>query len=186
MEVFMNILRKPIFLGSLLAFTLALASCSSSNSKITSNQTVTKPEYLFVIHSNGGKIIQQSDGMHLALYNPTLTYFTDRPYRQAGHMKRQAFLNLWQQNLQNGFTKDHPNAALAGLNYQVNTQKDADQAIEINKVLVLDTVTWDQKNRMLNFKTKPLYQQNQLVEGKIDDIVLFVDDDEIFASAEGL
>ena len=43
---------------------------------------------------------------------PLVVYFTDRPYRQAGHMSLQDFMSLWQGDAED-LGNDPPNAELA-------------------------------------------------------------------------
>ena len=68
------------------------------------------PNYLFVQTAKSGSF----DGKTLTLegVSPATVYFSDRPYRTAGHMKMHQFLGTWNKG-KNSFSEDSPNATLS-------------------------------------------------------------------------
>ncbi len=66
-------------------------------------------QYLFAMSAGSGSF---ADGRLSLEGVPLVVYFSDRPYRQAGHMSVPDFLALWEANADD-LAKDPPNAALA-------------------------------------------------------------------------
>jgi hypothetical protein len=164
---------KEMFLCCTLGFLLTtLAGCSSVSHTCTP-QTSAKPQYLFIVHAQNGQLQRVHKTYVISLDQPVITYFSDRPYRKTGHLNRQQFLNLWKAKFNDNFASDHPNAALAGLNYHPDHPKDADQAVETTSLMVLNQAQWDSKIQRLTIIIVPL--NDKLTLGKLDDVVLFVD-----------
>lgn len=71
-----------------------------------------RPSYLFVQTAKSGNF----DGIQVTLHDvsPTL-YFSDRPYRVAGHIATSQFVTNWKQGPGN-FEADPPNATLSVFN----------------------------------------------------------------------
>ena len=68
-----------------------------------------KPEYLFVQSAKSGSF----DGDKLTLRGiPLVIYFSDRPYRIAGHVSLKEFLGKWDKG-SDSFRADPPNATLS-------------------------------------------------------------------------
>ena len=68
-----------------------------------------KAQYMFVQNADNVSV----DGNKLILkgVDPATIYFTDRPIRQAGHVKTKDFMGMWNEG-QDSFAKDPPNASL--------------------------------------------------------------------------
>ena len=83
-----------------------------------------KPEYLFVLSAKSGSF----DGEKLTLTGvPSVLYFSDRPYRVAGHTTLEKFVEAWSKG-SDSFKADPPNATLS-----MATQKgDKNIVIEIS------------------------------------------------------
>ena len=70
-----------------------------------------KADLLFVHNANH---ITTADGkLILKGVSPTILFFTDRPERIAGHMTNERYLNLWQEDGQDSFLADPPNATVS-------------------------------------------------------------------------
>jgi len=68
-----------------------------------------KPQYLFVQSAKSGSF----DGEKLTLRGiPLVVYFSDRPYRIAGHVSLKEFLGKWDKG-SDSFRADPPNATLS-------------------------------------------------------------------------
>ena len=82
------------------------------------------PEYLFVISSGSGSF----EGDTLTLTGvPLVVYFSDRPYRVAGHMSLEKFAEMWSEG-PNSLKADPPNATLSILDESGNK----DSVVEIS------------------------------------------------------
>jgi hypothetical protein len=71
--------------------------------------TAPKAQYMFVQNAEGVKF--EGNKLVLKGVNPATIYFTDRPIRQAGHVKTKDFMGMWSEG-QDSFAKDPPNASL--------------------------------------------------------------------------
>ncbi|MCP4229151.1 MAG: hypothetical protein GY771_03260 [bacterium] len=81
------------------------------------------PQFLFVLSAESGSY----DGETLKLTGvPSVVYFSDRPYRIAGHISLGEFVKLWGEGADD-FTADPPNATLS----IYNESGDIDVVIEI-------------------------------------------------------
>ena len=67
------------------------------------------PEYLFAMSAMSGSF--ENDRLSLSGI-PLVVYFSDRPYRLAGHTSLQNFGSLWNEGA-DAFSKDPPNAQLS-------------------------------------------------------------------------
>lgn len=86
----------------------------------TAQKTNATPSYLFVFEGQNAELRQVgSKGGKFELTVPIrrnnhlVTWFTDRPVRDAGHISLESFVALWQQEVGDGFKADPPNVALA-------------------------------------------------------------------------
>ena len=74
------------------------------------------PSYLFVLSGESGSF----EGDTLTLNDvPLVVYFSDRPYRVAGHMSLEKFVELWGKG-SDSFKADPPNATLSIFGEQGN------------------------------------------------------------------
>lgn len=86
-----------------LLLLISLANCSHFK---------TNPELLFAQSGKtaiyDGKVLKINDAAKHTIY------FSDRPYRLAGHIKNSDLLKIWSDSKQkNSFKKDNPNAAIS-------------------------------------------------------------------------
>ena len=100
-------LRRWAALCILLVAAGALPACSSS-------QAAVQPLYLFSIASEGGHVaFDESTGTEREVMvlpiEQVVTWFTDRPVREAGNMTMSEFIEDWGSN---GFAADPPDASL--------------------------------------------------------------------------
>jgi len=88
---------------ALLALTLGLAPACSDEPSAT-------PAYLFILDAPNGEIIEGTTGFELVLpADQGVTWFTDRPFRQAGNLTLADLAAAWEAD---GYTAEPPQAAL--------------------------------------------------------------------------
>ncbi|MCP4231908.1 MAG: hypothetical protein GY771_17405, partial [bacterium] len=94
-----------------------------------------KPEFLFVFSAKSGTF----DGDTVTLKDvPLVIYFSDRPYRIAGHISLGEFVELWGEGTVS-FEMDPPNATLSILKEDGNI----DIVVELtNPKLMVDTLMY--------------------------------------------
>ncbi len=97
-----------ISLVLMLAFTTAVAQDVINNKD--------KPEYLYVLSAKSGSF---DDGTLTLNDVPMVIYFSDRPYRIAGHISLKKFVDLWREG-SDSFKADPPNATLSIFDEQGN------------------------------------------------------------------
>ncbi len=121
---------------TLLVICLVLVAAATS---VTASHVINEsenPQFLFVMSAVSGSY----DGETLTLTGiPSVVYFSDRPYRIAGHMSIQEFVELWEEGA-NYYEVDPPNATLSIL--------EEDGAIDVvleltNQLLIENGVTFD-------------------------------------------
>ena len=96
-------------------FVLLLAVTTIVGQDVINNKD--KPEYLYVLSAKSGSF---DDGT-LTLNNvPMVIYFSDRPYRIAGHISLKKFVENWNKG-SDSFMADPPNATLSILGVDRNT-----------------------------------------------------------------
>jgi hypothetical protein len=76
-------------------------------------------EYFFVVDSSKAEIVEDSTSsqkftlrMHIR-EGHRATWFTDRPYRDAGQMTMSQLVSMWQANEKNSFKADPPNVSIS-------------------------------------------------------------------------
>jgi hypothetical protein len=88
------------------------------------------PQFLFVMSATAGSY----EGQTLTITGvPSVTYFSDRPYRIAGHITLEKFVELWGEG-SDSFKTDPPNATLSILGKNGNT----DVIIELTNPLLIE------------------------------------------------
>ncbi|MCP4229148.1 MAG: hypothetical protein GY771_03245 [bacterium] len=94
------------------------------------------PQYLFTLSAESGSY----EGETLTLTGvPSVVYFSDRPYRIAGHRSVEEFVELWGEG-SGSFKADPPNATLSILGEDGNT----DIVVELtNPLLIENGVTFE-------------------------------------------
>ncbi len=90
-----------------ICLVLVMAATSvSANPVINESEN---PQFLFVMSAVSGSY----DGETLTLTGvPSVVYFSDRPYRIAGHMSIQEFVEMWEEGT-DSYEVDPPNATLS-------------------------------------------------------------------------
>lgn len=156
--------------------TLTLLSISGCTTVSNSYQSTApgKPEYLFVLHADNGRIVEKQDkAMYLVLHEPIIYAFTDRPYHKSQHINTKQFAALWQKKMNDNFLIDNPNAALAGVDYVEKNKSSAAQ--ELSQLVVLKNMSYDSKSGDVSFKVSALNPGQTLVSSQFNHAVLFVD-----------
>lgn len=99
----------------IVTFLLVLAFCPGTLLQAASPHILDssqRPAYLFVQSAKSGSF----DGIQVTLNDVSATiYFSDRPYRVAGHLNTEQFVQNWKQGPGN-FEADPPNATLSVFN----------------------------------------------------------------------
>ena len=99
--------------GKFASAIIFIAMLFGVSSTVTNAQHVIDesrtPEYLFTMSVLSGSF--ENDRLSLSGI-PLVVYFSDRPYRLAGHISLQDFASLWNEG-DDSFSKDPPNAELA-------------------------------------------------------------------------
>ena len=150
-----------------------LSACSMLNPPLQCN--LSQKQYLFIVHSERASLVRHADGkMHLIMGNPIIYAFTDRPYRQTQHVRTTQFLDLWQKKLNDNFATDHPNAALAGIDYLEKGDPHPTYQ-EINQLVILDAATEDPHSKTLAFKLQDLGSTPVLKPSQFHHAELFID-----------
>ena len=94
---------------TILAICLVLVAAATS---VTASHVINEsenPQFLFVMSAVSGSF----DGETLTLTGiPSVVYFSDRPYRIAGHMSLDEFVEMWEEGIDN-YAVDPPNATLS-------------------------------------------------------------------------
>lgn len=98
---------KTLSTAMALWLTVGVASTHAEPRTVIDDSKVR--QYLVTMSATSGSF----DNATLTLNDvPLVVYFTDRPYRQAGHMSRQDFVNFWRSQSE-VYKNDPPNAALS-------------------------------------------------------------------------
>lgn len=119
---------------------ISLSLIISSVAQIHTLNDAEKPEYLFVLSGNSGKV--QGDTLVLNGV-PNVVYFSGRPSRVAGHRTLSDFVSLWNKS-SNSFKADPPNATLSIM--------DSESAENV----VLELMTVEAKDNSVSFKVRVL------------------------------
>jgi hypothetical protein len=122
-------------------------------SPLTIAQAATEPDYLFVENAAGGTITGPDD-QHLTLkltkVRDYVTFFTNRPTREAEAVQNADFFKLWPQM----FLGDPPNAVLSfGL---------PGQAMPLNIILTLTNPQYDAKKHTVTYDAMRIRQDEDI------------------------
>lgn len=104
--------------------------------------------------------------------DPLITYFSDRPIRNAGEMPLVKFMKLWYQNDKNSFAENPPNAVLHVKKTRFFSENEVyDYALE------LSNARYNEKNKILTFTAKVLPGNVDKIPdyGVFDHVSLFID-----------
>ncbi len=96
-------------LAAATAVTVIGAGCQRDSSEYASAE---EPEFLFVQTSDGLTSDPAANTFRLVNVGQQTLYFTDRPYRIAGHIKMADYLEEWTTG-KDSFDEDPPNATLS-------------------------------------------------------------------------
>ncbi len=102
-----------------LSLAAALLFTAGALSPALAEDTETPPAYLFVLEGRNavlkpmGKPGTFELTVPLRKPNQLVTWFTDRPNRDAGHMSVKTLASLWRQHGDDSFKSDPPNVALS-------------------------------------------------------------------------
>jgi len=126
-------------------------------------------EVLFVQTSKSGSltIINSADNSYkldLKSFNPSVSYFSDRPYRDTGSMDVKDFITLWNQDRTGSFKNDPPNTVFIYNN-------DLGQHIA---VIEISNPVYNSITKVMTYIVTPL-EENQLEVGEFDNAVLVID-----------
>ena len=129
------ITHKGEIIRTTLVIYLVLVMAATS---VSANPVINEsenPQFLFVMSAVSGSF----DGETLTLTDvPAVIYFSDRPYRIAGHMSIQELVDIWGEGA-NSYEIDAPNASLSILGEDGNWNA----VVEIsNPILMNNTITF--------------------------------------------
>ncbi len=89
---------------------IILVACDPNNVEEVAEVDVEEVQYLFVQSAKG--LETTGDTITLKGVSPNTIYFSDRPYRIAGHMLTEVFVDQWSEG-EDSFSIDNPNATLS-------------------------------------------------------------------------
>ena len=98
----MSVLSRPFKSLALLLFSLSTAATAEQDSI----------QLLFVQTASGVEIDETEKTVRLLDVDPQTVYFSDRPYRKAGHISMDTYLETWTE-VDGNFGETPPNAALS-------------------------------------------------------------------------
>lgn len=116
------------------------------------------PRYVFVQQAQTAKT--EGDVLILSGLTPSTYYFSDRPVRSAGHMRHTEFAALWDDDSEDGFRSDPPNAA-------ITTPDQMD-----DEPIVLELLTANYSGTEMSFRFKMI--SGNLPETSVD-VAVFID-----------
>lgn len=119
-------------------------------------------EFLYVVNAPQATVTADT----LTLNHPQVTFFTDRPVRDAGAMSIAAFLKLWDKGA-NSFAKDNPNAAFVAKTPSSNIAK--------KTFVELSHPHYNAQRQQLTFRIKSVDKNYPIVKGQFTESALFVD-----------
>ncbi len=158
---------KKLFQLVTLFSLLSLTSVSAVASSVSSDHQAVKQKsakMLYVISSQAAKVEKKNNAVYLELKKPAITYFSDRPVREAGVVDLNNFIQLWGQGA-NSFKSDNPNAYIVGLKTSVEPKQS--QVVELSHPKFHKGV--------LSFRVHQIGGRNTIEEGNITDATVFVD-----------
>lgn len=100
------------------AVVTALATLVGGPAEAAKSSKAVQPAYLFAFNGQdaqvapAGKPGQFTLTVPVSRSNQLVTWFTDRPNRDAGHMPMELFVDLWSGTRKAGFATDPPNVAI--------------------------------------------------------------------------
>lgn len=170
-------LYKNHFALYMALFISTLLTSSFANCSVPGKKMAAKGNYLFVqsakkasIKANNSK--EKTYTIVLENTDPLITYFADRPIRNAGEMPLYEFMELWYHKNVNSFEKNPPNAVLHVKQTKIFTN---DQVYDY--ALELSAPHYDKKLRKLTFTAKVLPGNVDKIPDNavFDHVTLFID-----------
>lgn len=135
-----------------------LGKTPSDNDVLVQTPPPDLPRYLFVQQAQTASVT--GDRLTLSGLTPSTYYFTDHPYRLAGHLRHIDFAALWQEDTPDSFRNDPPNAALT-------TPGQVD-----DEPIIMEILSADYDGTVMQF-------QFSMVSGKLPqnarDVAVFID-----------
>jgi hypothetical protein len=104
--------RNKIILAGIAFMAIACASIYFINKSPAA-------EYFFVVDSTQAEILEDSSSSDIFILKMLVrdghkaTWFTDRPYRDAGQLTMSQLVSMWQTNEKNSFKTDPPNVSIS-------------------------------------------------------------------------
>ncbi len=176
-NIYQNKIRINVIIAFLLCFISPLAT-SASSLNVGAQKAAPKEAYLFVQSASKAKIeVNKNDAntYTLTLNNipEFVTYFADRPKRNAGTIPLEQFLKLWQYQGHDSFKTDPPNAVLSAVKMGFSSA----DAVSSFTIELLDP-EYDAASKTLNFTVIPLKGEiNPLpTDAVLHHVILFIDD----------
>ncbi len=161
----------------IILFIFTLFSSPIANSSVVIKKSASKGNYLFV--QSAKKVIIKANKSNEKTYtitleqtDPLITYFSDRPIRNAGVMPLVEFMELWYHQNVNSFEKNPPNAVLHVKKTRVFSEDHVyDFALE------LTAPKYDKKLKTLTFTAKVLPGNVDKIPDSavFDHVTLFID-----------
>jgi hypothetical protein len=100
-----------LFLAMTLVTIVVADDSTGKKWKIQEPLDSANATYLFVMHSENGYL--KDSELFLGNVGPNTLYFSDRPYRIAGHMETKKFLNTWGYDTEESFDNVPPNVVIS-------------------------------------------------------------------------
>lgn len=89
---------------------LAVAALGTGLTTACSDESSTGPAYLFIVHAPVGTVVEGTSGFELVVpADSSVTWFTDRPFRQAGNITLTQLADSWEAD---GYSSEPPQAGL--------------------------------------------------------------------------
>ncbi len=171
--------HSPKNLSTVLSLLLLVLFSSTALSHPQAQTTERKNiNYLFV--QSAPKLQVEQDKEKPDIYtvllknvNPSVTYFTERPYRKTYTMPTSEFIKLWEKKKKNSFLYNPPNAAIVA-----TQRKFFEKDTLLNVVMELTNPHYDEKAKTLSYTAK-LLEGNMAPNTHLitfDQAFLFIDD----------
>jgi len=155
--------RNIILILLSICLFVSVFSCTPQGSiapNQTSSDTTTDTEesFLFLQSAASGSFtpVQGEEDTYTLVLNdisPSTVYFADRPYRETGSIETAEMIDYWQNEGNDDFSSDPPNAAL-----EITSGEDSGDII----VLELYDPVYDINSKTLSYKAKILKDENAL------------------------
>lgn len=136
----------------------AISGKPETNDELVQIPAPDTPRYVFVQQAQTAKT--EGDVLVLSGLTPSTYYFSDRPVRSAGHMRHTDFAALWDDDSEESFKNDPPNAAIT-----TPDQMDDDP-------IVLELLSADYNGTDMSFRFKMI--SGNLPAASVD-VAVFID-----------